>query len=650
MDILNLLKNKVLDLLKANSSFLKFLIDYFTKDTDDLSVQYINCNTCDNNLNNYNLQTLTEIQSLPYRIKKIKTGYVKKWNFLEKTTITIFDNSTGKFYGGYFPVSRTRNKKYVILSDNSPLHILDTRKSNIEIYFRTDIDLNVSQVVPVTTLPETGGIKSRDLFHYFYVNAINLSLNHLSFNDINSLYLERDNPNNDKNYIIKYILGSPNKFVFKNYFTNQILDCNILDKNNYIIIERLPVLYRVDRNNYRYNFIPKDSNDEYFFDLLFTPDIVLGIKKYYSSYLRAGIYSDGISKRTIEIPFLRDTSYNIESSESDSVIYNYNSSNRILSYYEDFDYEYTKTSVKINNIIYTRNEFKEKLVIIHNLHPIITYHFPNIHYKNKIYIDDVADGELSSYTFSNVSFFSQLYDYFATMDEQKTGKVRISNNSLFVSSSGGSIYNQINTNSIECIYAIAIIVDSVPIIFAPYFLTDTGKNSVYENVISNIYNINEIKNKINYANSKLIPIFYNGYKIPFAQEVTLYGKRYPFEKDALTFALLLLKEVTYNGKKYLLPIPFYDYSGWSNYMQQLDDNKLFNLYNIMNEQERMHSDRIFLILNEDGRFRNFIRFLVNTQAEDNQSQIPYAYLGIRAHIEWYPVIRTLNIDELFTNT
>lgn len=650
MDILNLLKNKVLDLLKANSSFLKFLIDYFTKDTDDLSVQYINCNNCDNNLNNYNLQTLTGIQSLPNRIKNIKTGYFKKWNFLEKTTITIFDNSNEKFYSASFFTNRTINKKYVILSDNSPLHILDTGKSNIEIYFRTDIDLNISQVVPVTTLPETSGIDSANLFHYFYVNVINLSLNHLSFNDINSLYLERTNPNNDKNYIIKYILGSPDKFVFKNYFTNQILDCNILDENNYIIIERLPVLYRVRTSNYRYNFIPVDGGNEYFFNLLFTPDIVLGIKKYYSSYLQATINNGGIIKMTEKIPFLHDTSYDLRFDTDNQRRFNYNSSNRILSYYEDFDYEYTKTNVKINNIIYTRNEFKINQGSILYLQPLYTYHLPNIHYRSKIYIDTVNDGEILSYTFSKVSFFSQLYDYFAAMDEQKTGKVRISNNSLFVSSNVGSIYNEINNNSIECIYAIAIIVDSVPIIFAPYFLTDAGKNSVYENVISNIYDINEIKNKINYANSKLIPIFYNGYKIPFAQEVTLYGKRYPFEKDTLTFALLLLKEVTYNGKKYLLPIPFYDYSGWSNYMQQLDDNKLFNLYNIMNEQERMHSDRIFLILNENGRFRNFIRFLVNTQAEDNQSSIPYAYLGIRAHIEWYPVIRTLNIDELFTNT
>jgi hypothetical protein len=433
--------------------------------------------------------------------------------------------------------------------------------------------------------------------------------------DINLVYLDFSgtSPSNVAiidNPIIYFDADARKTFVFKNYI-GSLMDCNINNEDNFIKL----TTPNISVNKLVYDFY--DSKSYLYKKEYLLRDIELGFRKtfypiQYEDYNNGYYYYHGI-KAYIKEDGINGTSFY------------YDLYSPILLINNKKNIEYTKTKINIHELHLT----KVKLIsYIDTGQWGMRYESPlNFALIPSIFSFIYNNSNIIKYigfpVENSVEYISSLQSWKSNYDNN--GKINFISK---ISTTKIHPYHyyisgiEKDTSSMEVIYGILMIVNSIPILYAPY-LKLKGDGYFY-NVIYNPNDINMVKQRIRYEETEIFPVFYNGYKLLNGEEYTLYGKRYPYNKSFFSFAPFFGYEYNYNGKKYLVPILLRGYStaGYrsSNESEFKNWNAgFFTLNAVKNWHDFPDENMMFSVFNlNDGK---------NSSANEPNKNLAYRLLG-----------------------
>ncbi|MFZ8856617.1 MAG: hypothetical protein ACO2OX_05545, partial [Candidatus Nanopusillus sp.] len=548
------------------------------------------------------------LQKYPYniiipRLEKVSKGYVQMQiyflnaNFDKTRSIIPYAYSSRK----YFVFENVDNVYLIKLFDNDPNRnkivpiFIPHRLYENFIYFpilKTIFPINPNEIT------YTGGINYAFLFiDDIYPATIIHDINLVSLNFSTTL------PGNTRlidNPIIYFDKGTKKTFVFKNYI-GSLINCDINNENNFLklttpntsVNKRVKPFWGTGSYLYRKEYLLRD--------------IELGFRKTFFP-----IQSEDDSHNYY------GKAANIENSLTSDASFYYDLYSPILLINNKKSIEYTKSVINIHELHLTKVNLIA-LVYTGSYTTVSPLNFEHI----PIIFSIIHDGsqfikQLGLMVEDSVEYISSIQSWESNYDNNR--KINfISKITLGGSGAGVIIRIQKDTLSMEVIYGILMIINSIPILYAPY-LKLKGDGYFY-NVIYNPNDINMVKQRIRYEESKFLPIFYNGYKLLNDQEYTLYGKRYPYNKSFFSFAPFFGYEYTHDGKKYLVPILLREYSifGYQLSESQFKDwnFKFFNGEYLNNYQDIPDENMLFSVFN--------LNHITNPNAPDKN--LAYRLLG-----------------------
>ncbi|MFZ8856143.1 MAG: hypothetical protein ACO2OX_03045, partial [Candidatus Nanopusillus sp.] len=562
-ELLNQIKQKIIILFKSFNS-LYFFFDRFFTVNGDINITYPKLTGNSDDLVGWSEGTKTvpslkkliqdSLQQYPYniiipRLEKASKGLIQMQIYLIRSNFDAILSIIPHTYSDrkYFGFENVDNIYLMRLFENDP-----NRNKIVPIFIPYRIyEKNTEALIFKTVFPLvpeyvtfTGGI------FYFYLFIDNI----YPATVIHDVYTPpwSNSVSNSKiisNPIIWFDKDTNKRFIFKNYI-NSLIDCDINDENNLLkLVIGEPNLY-------------------------IRSEIIHNQLLYKKEYLLRDIEL-GFRKSFFPLQSKTGNTYYV-----DTVLYINNQINNTSFYYDLYSpilllnnntksIEYVKTKIKIHELHLT----KVNLIMFAGNYPSYCYR-PPLTFK---YIPTIFPFILSNalQIAKNVGFpIENSVEYISSLQSWKSnydnnyGLINfIPNITVFQYNCSGScdecIYHYIekiqkNTSSMEVIYGVLMIVNSIPILYAPYL--KQRPDGYFYNVIYNPNDINMVKQRIRYEESKFLPIFYNGYKLLNDQEYTLYGKRYPYNKSFFSFAPFFGYEYTHDGKKYLVPILLREYS------------------------------------------------------------------------------------------
>jgi hypothetical protein len=671
--LLNQIKDKIVILLKSFNSLFFFFNKFFTEN-DNIDVIYPKLNGDPNDLNNWlegeitvpSLQKLIQnsLQKYPYniiipRLEKVSKGIMQTQIYLP---LSDFSSNLSDIFYGY------SNRKYSVFDniDNIFLMKMDTSRNKVipiflpyRLYetfkgsdstFENDVIIRAIFPILPSKIIETGGIHYLFLFiDDIYPSSIIHDINIPDTSAAPSSFRKIiDNP------IIWFVKDTDKKFTFKNY-TNTLINCDMTDETNFFVLD---LFYSNIYILTRFNLSSISINKEYLLR-----DIELGINKTFLPIQKGnGTFDNPYSNEITTYPgnYINNTSFY------------YDLYSPILLINNHKNIEYTRSKINIHELHLTKVNLISNFLVNNTdqYRPPLTYQyiptiFPFVDSGNQIY-------KKIGYTIEDsIEYISSIQSWNSPLDSNNSGLINfVSNISTIPYTDNTKTYNYINQiskndSSMQIIYGILMIINSIPILYSPY-LKLRGDGYFY-NVIYNPNDIDTIKQRIRYENSAFIPVFYNGYKFLQNQEYTLYGKRYPYNKSFFSFAPFFGYEYEKDGVKYLIPILLREYSIYGNtlnesefkdwnaslftfnsYQDIPDENMMFSVFNLNNITDNLNnSDK-----NLAYRLLGTLVLLVNgndwTYDETTNNQtLPLP--AIRGYVEFYkntstPILEKIDND------
>jgi len=669
ISLLNQIKEKIIILLKSFNS-LYFFFDRFFTENSNINIIYPKLDGDPNNLVNWSEGTKTvpslknliqySLQQYPYniiipRLEKVSKGIMQTQIYLIRSD---FDGNLSIFPYTY------SDKKYFEFNNTDNIYLIrlfaddSNRNKIVPIFIPYRLyEEDINAIIFKTVFPiipkyiiNTGGI----YYAYLFIDDIYPAT---IIHDVYTPKKENYENSNRKiigNPIIWFDKDTNKKFVFKNY-TNSLIDCDINNENNLFKLI-------IDEELNKYIKDPLYSNQFPYKKEYLLRDIELGFRKVFFPIQDY----DGIVTNT----YVGNTIVYIEDRINNTSFY-YDLYSPVLLINNNRNIEYVKSKVKIYELHLT----KVNLITISGTscyRPSLTYRyiptiFPFIFNGSQI-IKNIG------YTVENsVEYISSLQSWKSSYDNDNNGLINFESNiSTYIPNSGCEIIyyhiNRIqkNTSSKEVIYGILMIINSIPILYAPY-LKLKGDGYFY-NVIYNPNDINMVKQRIRYEETKFFPIFYNGYKLLNDQEYTLYGKRYPYNKSFFSFAPFFGYEYNYNSRKYLVPILLREYSlfgyqlnesdfkNWNagfftgeflnDYHDIPDENMMFSVFNLNNVTNPNDSNKnlayrllgtLVLLVNGDD-------WIYNDTGSSPNVELPVP--AIRGYVEFYKNAATPILEKI----
>ncbi|MFZ8855901.1 MAG: hypothetical protein ACO2OX_01745 [Candidatus Nanopusillus sp.] len=617
-DLLNQIKQKIIILFKSFNS-LYFFFDRFFTASGDINITYPKLIGNSDDLVGWSEGTKTvpslkkliqdSLRQYPYniitpRLEKVSKGYVQMQiyflnaSFDKTRSIIPYTYSSRK----YFVFENVDNVHFVKLYGSNdyvnkviPLFIPHrVHENNLRFpLIKTIFSINPHEIT------HTGGINYAflfmdDIYPATIIHDINLVYHDFSETSPGNVAII-DNP------IIYFDQDARKTFIFKNYI-NSLIDCDMSNEDNFL--------------------------------KLTTPDI--SVNKYIkdSFSVNSFLYKKEYLLRDIELGF-RKTFFPIQYEQSNTYygitsIIKSNNINNTSFYYELYspillinnkkNIEYTKSKINIHELHLTKVNlivYRQEGTFTHYESPLsfryIPIIFPFIH-------DGTNIVKKIGYPVENsVEYVSSLQSWKSNYDDNN-GKINFISKIWTTHVTGSHYYiSEIrkDTSSIKVIYGILMIVNSIPILYAPYL--KQRPDGYFYNVIYNPNDINMVKQRIRYEETELFPVFYNGYKLLNDQEYTLYGKRYPYNKSFFSFAPFFGYEYNYNGKKYLVPI-LLRYAGSSNESNFKDWNAgFFTLNAVKNWHDFPNENMMFSVFN--------LNKVSNLEANNSGINLAYRLLG-----------------------